>query len=178
MSYGSSPNMAKDEPHKDDPNHEAKEKKIAGKIKEEATDLAEMHKAKIYDFKSKQMIADHGQPKGSKPPPVYPKTREEKVSNLKEEVSAGTYKPNAQHIASNIVTQGNHSSIKNLPKLKPEHAAKLIVPKVNKADECHADDPKHEQKEQDKAKKIKDKAEEILDMHKGCSFAKNGQWSL
>ena len=36
--------MKEDEPHKDDPNHEKKEKKIAGKIKEEAQDLANMHK--------------------------------------------------------------------------------------------------------------------------------------
>lgn len=47
-------------------------------------------------------------------------------------------------------------------------------------EEPHKDDPKHEQKEQDKAKKIKEKAEEILDMHKAehCSVDANGQWKL
>jgi hypothetical protein len=32
--------------------------------------------------------------------------------------------------------------------------------------EPHDDDPKHEAKEKEKAKKIKDKAQELLDMHK------------
>lgn len=56
--------------------------------------------------------------------------------------------------------------------------------KMNKSDEPHKDDPKHEKKEQEKAKVIKDKAEEILDMHKDGMGAetmvmhKNGQWSL
>jgi hypothetical protein len=36
---------------------------------------------------------------------------------------------------------------------------------IEKMDECH-DDPKHEAKEQEKAKDIKDKAQEILDLHK------------
>lgn len=47
MSYDAQPNMAKDEPHKDDPHHEAKEKKIASKIKSEAQDLADMHKEEL-----------------------------------------------------------------------------------------------------------------------------------
>lgn len=37
---------------------------------------------------------------------------------------------------------------------------------VNKAEEPHKDDPKHEAKEKAKAKKIKDEAEDLLDMHK------------
>lgn len=46
-SYSTSPNMGKAdaEPHKDDPEHEAKEKVKAKKIKEEAEDLLDMHKA-------------------------------------------------------------------------------------------------------------------------------------
>lgn len=49
-------------------------------------------------------------------------------------------------------------------------------------DEPHKDDPRHEQKEQAKAKKIKEEAEDILDMHKGCGemikAQSNGQWYL
>lgn len=37
---------------------------------------------------------------------------------------------------------------------------------LEKAKEPHKDDPNHEKKEQEKAKDIKAKAEEILDMHK------------
>lgn len=52
------------------------------------------------------------------------------------------------------------------------------------SEECHPDDPRHEEKEQTKAKKIKETAEDILDMHKACGsmekmcIDKNGQWSL
>lgn len=38
--------------------------------------------------------------------------------------------------------------------------------KFNKGEEPHKDDPHHERKEQDKAKKIKEEAQDILDMHK------------
>ena len=41
------PDMAKEEPHKDDPHHEAKEKKIASKVKAEAQDLLDMHKEEL-----------------------------------------------------------------------------------------------------------------------------------
>jgi hypothetical protein len=52
MGYGSQPQSAnpadlmqsEDEPHKDDPHHESKEKKKAKKIKEEAESLLDMHK--------------------------------------------------------------------------------------------------------------------------------------
>lgn len=56
---------------------------------------------------------------------------------------------------------------------------------MNKMEEPHKDDPEHEKKEQEKAKKIKSEAQEILDMHKSgvneCEVMKthaNGQWSL
>lgn len=55
MSYSGTPNeapgrtdqmaMSEAEPHDDDSNHEAKEQKIASKIKDEAKDLLDMHKA-------------------------------------------------------------------------------------------------------------------------------------
>lgn len=41
------PDMAKEEPHKDDPHHEAKEKKIASKVKADAQDLLDMHKEEL-----------------------------------------------------------------------------------------------------------------------------------
>lgn len=45
---GSDPNMGKmEEPHKDDPKHEEKEKKAASKIKSEAEDILDMHKEEL-----------------------------------------------------------------------------------------------------------------------------------
>jgi len=49
-----------------------------------------------------------------------------------------------------------------------------------KAEECHADDPKHEAKEKKIAKDMKEKADKLSAMHKGesCHVMKNGQWQL
>lgn len=60
------------------------------------------------------------------------------------------------------------------PKLSEAGAMKLV-----KEDEPHKDDPKHEEKEQKIASKIKAEASDLMDMHKEelmCSA--NGQWSL
>ena len=46
---GSNMDKAEDEPHKDDPDHEKKEKKAASKIKEEAEDILDLHKDEDLD---------------------------------------------------------------------------------------------------------------------------------
>jgi hypothetical protein len=114
-----------------------------------------------------------------------------KLSDLKEDLTKGINESYASE--PNMSKDEQKVNLNNPYNEQPQKSSKkkkddkldLASPghqfgNVKKADECHEDDPKHEKKEQDKAKKIKEKAEEILDMHKGetCSFAKNGQWSL
>lgn len=81
--------------------------------------------------------------KDAKNPALAPKDR--KVKELQGKIDAGTYKPDAGKIADAML----------------KHPEKPL-----KKEECHPEDPKHEEKEQDKAKKIKENAEEILDLHK------------
>jgi anti-sigma28 factor (negative regulator of flagellin synthesis) len=82
--------------------------------------------------------------KDAKDPKLAPRDR--KVKQLQSQIDAGTYKPDAGKIAGAML----------------QHPEKPL----KKEEECHPDDPKHEAKEQEKAKKIKEKADEILDLHK------------
>lgn len=97
--------------------------------------------------KEELMCAANGQwnllEKDAANPKLAPK--EVKVKKLQAQIDAGTYKPDAAKIA-------------NAMKQHPDKP-------LNKADECH-EDPKHEEKEKEKASKIKEQAEEILDLHK------------
>ena len=114
-----------------------------------------------------------------------------KLSDLKEDLTKGINESYASE--PNMSKEEQKVNLNNPYNEQPQKSSKkkrddkldLASPghqfgNVKKADECHEDDPQHEKKEQDKAKKIKENAEEILDMHKGetCSIAKNGQWSL
>ena len=81
---------SEEEPHKDDPKHEEKEKKIASKIKEEAQEVLDMHKDENGSLE-----------KDAADPKFAPK--EVKVKQLKEQVAAGTYKPDSKKIAEKIV---------------------------------------------------------------------------
>ncbi len=60
-----------------------------------------------------------------------------KVKQLQQQIDAGTYKPDPKKIADAMLK-----------------------------DECHDDDPNHEAKEKARAEKIKEHADEILDLHK------------
>lgn len=99
MSYDAQPNMIKDEPHKDDPNHEKKEKKIASKIKAEAKDLIDMHKEEL-------MCSANGQwylKKDAANPALAPKDK--KVKALQAQIDAGTYKPDPKKIADKMIKE-------------------------------------------------------------------------
>lgn len=95
---GMDQNMGKiDEPHKDDPNHEKKEKKAASKIKAEAEDILDMHKEEL-------MCSANGQwhlKKDAANPALAPKAA--KVKMLQTQVDNGTYKPDAGKIAGAMI---------------------------------------------------------------------------
>lgn len=81
---------AEDEPYKDDPKHEDKEKKIASKIKEEAQEVLDMHKEQNGSVE-----------KGAKNPELA--TKEVKIKELQGKIDAGTYKPDPKKIADKMV---------------------------------------------------------------------------
>jgi hypothetical protein len=97
----------------------------------------------------------------------------------------------AKQVRAEIDRQANESAIETIArrqKMKKEEGANeeseptaAEVGKMTaKAEEPHKDDPKHEAKEQEKAKTIKDKAQELLDMHKEECYkiSDRGQWKI
>ncbi len=87
-----------EEPHKDDPNHEKKEKKAAKKIKDEAEDILDMHKME------ELTCSANGQwslKKDAVNPALAPKAK--KVKMLQQQIDAGTYKPDAGKIAGAMI---------------------------------------------------------------------------
>lgn len=87
-----------EEPHKDDPNHEKKEKKAAKKIKDEAEDILDMHKME------ELTCSANGQwslKKDAANPALAPKAK--KVKMLQQQIDAGTYKPDAGKIAGAMI---------------------------------------------------------------------------
>ena len=107
--------------------------------------------------------------KASKDPALAPK--EVKIKELQGKIDAGTYKPDAKKIADKMLKKTPNDASAAAPPVNG-------VPDMAK-DEPHEDDPKHEAKEKKIASKVKEEAQDLLDMHKEelmCSA--NGQWKL
>lgn len=105
---GMAQNMGKiEEPHKDDPNHEKKEKKAASKIKEEAEDILDMHKEELTCSANGQWSLK----KDAANPALAPKAK--KVKALQQQIDAGTYKPDSKKIAGAMLKSEDEGLEKN-----------------------------------------------------------------
>lgn len=124
--------------------------------------------------KKKKLKKSEELEKASKDPALA--IKEVKIKELQGKIDAGTYKPDAKKIADKMLKMSPNEATAAAPPVNG--APPPVGSDMAKEDEPHKDDPEHEEKEKVRAKNIKEEAEEILDMHKGCTFAKNGQWNL